>query len=216
MKHKSLLLLFLLAIGQLSIAQEETLRPSLNFYDDNLALNNFPAISEDRSHYLILYNEYSCCIETEEVLQKISTKNGRILNEIVIYPGSEATQFTAEQQKGIYDKVLKLLKSSNYTTLKRIPTYNHMYDDDKNTFLAFEIKKETFKSEKIDLPRLGAHGFCCNGGTDLNENCLLYQSIINAWFSKEHNFLLIESGIHHGMNGCDQGPFYKVIQVAND
>ncbi|MBW1298160.1 hypothetical protein [Aquimarina litoralis] len=208
------LLTALFFITRLLIAQE-TFKPFVDFYGDNLVLDNFPAISEDGSHYLIEYSQYSCCISTEEKLQKISTKNGEVLDEIILYPGEEATEFIVKDLETAYKKVSKLLKSNNYSTLKKIPKFNHVNDSSNGFSLSFTFINEMYTSEQINLPRILSHGFCC-GGEDLRENCLLYQSIIAVWFSKEHNFLLIESGINQAANGCDQGPFYQIVSVIKD
>lgn len=209
------LFIILFFIGKMSEAQE-TLKPIVGFYGDNLVLDNFPAISDDGSHYLVKYSQYSCCISTEEKLQKIRIKDGKILDEVILYPGSETTQFTVEEQKNVYEKLLKILSNGGYTTLNRIPAFNQIYDEDKNTFIGFKIKKETYKSQKIDIPRLSSHGFCCNGGIDMKENCLLYQAIINVSFSDKHNILLIETGLDQLADGCDQGPFYQVIPILKN
>ena len=53
----------------ISLAQE-LVHPNIHYNDTHLSWENFPAISEDGSHYLIIYNEYSCCIDTGNILQQ--------------------------------------------------------------------------------------------------------------------------------------------------
>ncbi|MGY3794765.1 hypothetical protein [Aquimarina sp. 433] len=213
MKNKFILIAFFF-IGYVSIAQKY-FKPFVDFYGDNLVVDNFPAISDDGSHYLIEYSQYSCCVSTETKLQKISAKDGRVLDEIMLYPGEEATELLVHDLETAYKKVQKLLNEDNYRTLKEITKFNHLNDINNKHKITFTLEDQKYTSDKIHLRRISSHGFCCNGGTDINENCQLYQSIVNVWFSKEHNLLLIESGIIHGMDGCDQGPFYQLISITD-
>jgi len=207
-------LLLLLAIGKLLIAQE-TLKPFVEHYGDNLVWDNFPAISEDGSHYLIVYNEYSCCIDLGFTLKKIHAKDGKVLREIILSPGEETVAFMVDQQKSIYRNVKKLLDSNRYHTLievqKKIPTIDSV---DNKMYIEFEMRNHVYKSEKFTIPRLPSYGFCCNGGTDIEEDCLLDQTIVRVFLSVKHEMLLIVTGLSQVADGCDQGPFYHIIPMA--
>lgn len=213
MKSKFVLIAFFF-IGYLSIAQE-FFKPFVDFYGDNLVLDNFPAISEDGSLYLIEYSQYSCCVSTETQLQKISSKDGKILDEVTLYPGEEATDFLVHDLETAYKRVKKLLNEDNYRTLKEIPKFNHHNDINNKNMLIFTLEDQKYISEEIDLPRISSHGFCCNGGSDLEENCFLYQSIVRVWFSKKHRMLLLETGLAQVADGCDQGPFYQLVSITD-
>ncbi|GAA0721883.1 hypothetical protein GCM10009430_23720 [Aquimarina litoralis] len=213
MKNKFILIAFFF-IGCFSIAQE-FFEPFVDFYGDNLVVDNFPAISDDGSHYLIEYSQYSCCVSTETKLQKISAKDGTVLDEIILYPGEEATEFLVQDLETAYKEVQKLLDSNNYRTLKEVTKFNHHNDINNKHTLTFTLEDQKYISEEIDLPRISSHGFCCNGGSDLEENCLLYQSIVRVWFSKNHHMLLLETGLAQVANGCDQGPFYQLVSITD-
>ncbi|WP_299436112.1 hypothetical protein [uncultured Aquimarina sp.] len=203
----------LLFIGYQSLAQE-TFRPFIDQYGDNLVWDNFPAISEDGSHYLIIYNEYSCCIDLGFTLKKIHSKDGKVLSEINLSPSEEAPDFMVEKQKTIYRNVKQLLASNDYQTLKEVGGFKQISDD--SIYLEIGIENQVYKSEKFIISQLPSNGFCCNGGTDIKEDCLLDQTIINVSLSIKHHMLLIVTGLAQVADGCDQGPFYQMIPIAKE
>ncbi|WP_027391325.1 hypothetical protein [Aquimarina latercula] len=213
---KDILFLFLLVVSKSLFAQEPR-QPIVDYEENNLILDNFPAISEDGSHYLAVYNQYSCCIYLGNSLQKIETSSGKILSEIIISPTEESVQFTISKQKSIYKNIKHLLKSNHYYTMKLIDKFKVMYGEDKDElYIMVNISDNIYASKKFILPRINSHGFCCNGGIDMNENCLLNQEIINVSFSIRHNVLLVETGLDQLADGCDQGPFYQVIPISKN
>ncbi|AXT49562.1 hypothetical protein D1818_01525 [Aquimarina sp. BL5] len=216
MKYRLLLLLLVLTGSQFLSAQQ-VLRPFVAHYGDNLVCDNFPAISEDGLHYLIIYSQYSCCVDLGFSLQKIRSSDGKLLDEIILSPSEEADEFMVAKQKSIYEKVKKLLESDNYYTLKEILKFDQKVDPiDNKMYVEVNVSNEVCKSEKFILPQVNSHGFCCNGGTDIHENCLLYQSIVNVSLSVEHKMFLIETGLAQVADGCDQGPFYRMIPITKN
>ncbi|WP_405206454.1 hypothetical protein [Aquimarina sp. LLG6339-5] len=214
MKH--ILFLFFLVVSK-SLFSQEPRQPIVYYEEDNLVLDNFPAISEDGSHYLVVYNQYSCCVYLGNSLQKIETNSGKILNEIIISPAEESIQFTISKQKSIYKNIKDLLKSNHYYTMNMIDKFKIMYGEGKDElYIMVNISGRVYVSEKFTLPRINSHGFCCNGGIDMNENCLLNQAIINVSFSDKHSTLLVETGLDQLADGCDQGPFYQVIPISKN
>ncbi|WP_378174463.1 hypothetical protein [Aquimarina sp. SS2-1] len=198
------------------LTAQETLKPFVDHYGDNLVLEGFPAISKDGTHYLVVYSQYVCCIVPEETLQKIDLKSGKILDEILLSRSQVEEQFTVQEQKEISEEVQQLLDSDSYTSFIEIEIFKPVYSKDKKMHIEVSILDRIYRSEEIVLSRIPSHGFCCNGGTDIEENCLLYQTIIAVYLSMEHKVLLIESGLDQMMDGCDQGPFYKVIPLVVD
>ncbi|WP_299311518.1 hypothetical protein [uncultured Aquimarina sp.] len=217
MKHKLFLFLLLLITSKLLIAQEKTFKPFVDHYGDNLVLDNFPAVSEDGLYYLIIYSEYSCCLALGSSLQKIRSIDGELLNEIILSPSEEAGQFTVAEQKSIYENVKKLLESDNYYALKEVLKFNQMVDPiDNKIYLEVNVSDKVYRSEKFSLPQIQSHGFCCNGGSDMHENCLLYQALVNIYFSIKHKMFLIEIGLAQVTDGCDHGPFYHMIPITKN
>ncbi|MHA7057297.1 hypothetical protein ACWGOQ_0008775 [Aquimarina sp. M1] len=216
MKYKMLLFLLLLITSKHLTAQE-SLKPFVNHYSDNLILENLPAISEDGFHYLVEYSAYSCCIDLGTSLKKIGSAEGKVIREIIISPNEEADPFTVTKRQSIYESVNNILENDTYYTLTMVEKFKVVNEGDiDGMYVSVHMDAIPYTSEKFTLPRIMSHGFCCNGGIDIDENCLLYQNVIAVYLSVKRKVFLIETGLRELMDGCDQGPFYTMIPISCD
>ena len=205
---------FLLLITTTSSAQE-FVGPSIHFEDSYLSWKNFPAISEDGSHYLIVYNRYSCCVDLGNTLQKRSTSTGEIIKEIVLSPDeTENVQFSTKKKMMIFKEVENMLNETKYHSLIKIEKPEPIEDKDTNALVVMaKLQGQSFISESFNLPQSKLHGFCCTGDYDSQESCTIDQGLHNVWLSKKHGVLLTQSGLWHLADGCDDGPYYRIVPL---
>ncbi|TSE04978.1 hypothetical protein [Aquimarina algiphila] len=216
MKNKFLIVALLLISYRLLAQELDT--PSIVYNDTDLSWQNFPAISEDGSYYLIIYNEYSCCVDTGSILQQRSVTTGEINKEIILYPNeTDQIEFSSEKKATIIKEVQDLLKETSYFKLFEVKKHQQIQQKDNNElFVKAKLLTQSFTSKSVNLPLSKLHGFCCTGDYDSKESCDVSQSIENVWLSKKHQLLLIESGVTHPADGCDDGPYYTVTPLLKE
>ncbi|TPN83934.1 SH3 domain-containing protein [Aquimarina algicola] len=210
-------LLLLLLINTISSAQE-SVHPSIYYKDAHLFWKNFPAISEDGSNYLIIYNQYSCCVDTGNILQQRSTDTEEIVKEIVLSPDeTKGLEFSTKKKMTILKQVENVLNETKYYSLVKVEKPEQIQNKGSNAFaIRAKLNSQSFTSESFSLPPSELHGFCCTGNYDSQENCAIDQSLHDVWFSKKHNVFLVQSGVWHSADGCDDGPYYKIVPFANE
>ncbi len=211
MKFRFLFFLILL-VSQITCTQQ-TLRPFVQYDGDNLILENFPAISEDGSHYIVISNKYSCCLDFGDILQKIRTSDEKVVKEIKVTSGEEDPQFTVEKKKVIHDEVNKLL-DDRYISLTTIQKFELVSDKTQETsHVKTGLNNHIYVSEKFTLPKIEFPGYCC-GDMEDEGHCMVDQTIQHLWIDFDSEMLLLESGFVHSVaDGCDRGPFYKMISI---
>ncbi|GAA4114110.1 hypothetical protein GCM10022393_13400 [Aquimarina addita] len=184
--------------------------------DEVLEWVNFPAISEDGTYFLAVYSEYSCCLDLGGVLQKIKASNGKVVEEIILSSSEEIDPpFTLEKKQEILKDANRLLKEFTYHALQKLPSLeeNTKLKDDRLQ-IQVDLANRSYVSKKFSLPKLKASGYCC-GAIDDKKNCLVDQSITSTWLSKIHETFFIESGFSGQADGCDQGPFFKIVPAID-
>ncbi len=193
--------------------------PSIVYNGTDLSWENFPAISEDGSYYLIIYNEYSCCIDSGNILQQRNITTGEISKEIILSPNEiDQIEFSSEKKAIIIIKeVQDLLKEMRYFTLFEVKEYEQIQQKINNELcIKSKLQTQSLTSKSFNLPKSELHGFCCTGDYDSKESCNASQSIENVWLSRKHQLLLIESGVTHPADGCDDGPYYTVTSLLKE
>lgn len=216
MNFKAILFLVLL-INTISLAQE-SIHPSIHYRDSYLSWKNFPAISEDGSHYLLIYNQYSCCVDTGSILQKRSVSTGEISQEIVLSPEETVEiEFSTKKKMTILKQVESILNETKYYSLVKIQKPEQIQDKDTNALVVqAKLQDQSFTSKGFTLPQSKLHGFCCTGNYDSQENCGIDQRVHKVWLNREHRVFLIESGVWHSADGCDDGPYHKIVPFLNE
>lgn len=82
-----------------------------------------------------------------------------------------------------------------------------------NVEFLFNGKKYLSKPFQLDFVEYD-DSFCCTGFIEDYDCKLFPEHFENIWIVSDKKILLLEYGIIHQANGCDRGPFFKIINYT--
>lgn len=190
-------------------------RPQIHFKDGGLYWDNFPAYSSDGKYVLSIQHNISCCISTSYELQMIETKKGTVEKKIVLIPtlDIDSDTFTKEKNKKILYSVRHLLNDKKYYALDTLGSYDLVTDSlTSKAHINFKHNNKKWRSNDFVL-EVVRKGFCCTGIADDTTTFTMPPDQIQIWYALQKKILLIECGLTSGANGCDSGPFCKIVYI---
>ena len=167
-----------------------------------------PVISDNDHYVIVKFGENSCCYDNGTFLRLY--EGNRENWTIQTYP-AEDVEWTDAAFDSVKVKVRQLIGIKKYFAMALVSKYKI-----KNSGAALSIEfltNKTYRSKpfKIDSIRYENSSCCLGGVIEENYNCKISPGIQKIWIDKHNQVLLIEYGIIHGANGCDRGPFLRLL-----
>lgn len=174
-----------------------------------------PAFSSDKQSAVLLHQMYSCCISGDILFLTVAVEKEEPSESILVSPSEDAGTVLAEQdaQKHLR-RVQRILREGAYRPMTPVDLASLETERDSATGLAriaFQHAGRTHTASKIPLRDWRAPYYCCgyvSPEEEADAPCKGPPEIRSIHLDPSGKFALIEFGIVHQMNGCDQGPKY--------
>lgn len=215
---KTLYVYFLISLYlfcNLAHSQNNNKSPQLKHTDGYIDYYDFPAISKNGGLVALIKKEYSCCVETDVVLEIYVTKTNKLQTSILLYASPDLgnfKNFSKEIQKKNIEKANRYLSKQKYISLKLIRDFEQKNKSNSDKIhLEIPYKGNRLKSQSFTLPMFSLSSFCCTGEYDSTTPCNRKGTINNLWLDENLRYLIVESGVHHAADGCDSGPEFLIV-----
>ncbi len=207
-----------------TISLTETFNTDFDTFDlktsitnDEYILSNMPVASYNGQYIIVKFHNYSCCFDDGEFL-RLYSQNEEV-QTIQIYH-SEDVEWTDATFDSVKIKIEHLINARNYYAMTFISKYNiKNIKQNSEVELAIEIflNNEKYESKpfKMDSIRYKDSGCCLGGIIEKDYECKTFPDLINIWIDANKKMILIEYGIIHGLDGCDRGPFFKMVDLKD-
>ena len=190
--------------------------PDVQLINEHIEVSHLPAFSVVQNTVALVHQDYSCCITTDAILLQIDALALSLINEIIFDPGEESDKnYTLEQKHKIVSMIEELFKDRSYTSMIEIDSFSVLHDAVSSiNYVELFVQQSAYKSESFVLPELKQPLFCCQNDVD-QASCVEPSKIHKIWTIEDHSMLLIQYGILHQTNGCDQGPLYLILGLES-
>jgi hypothetical protein len=203
--------------GLLSFAQNSgsscTVKIFLNDLNE-IQIETIPAVSKDESLIAVNYQKYSCCLGYESELLFLSVKRGDPLQRLVMIPHSDSTVHTNAKKLELMEAANWIFQVEEFCPMRPVDSFKVVNVFHTSKYLFLNLDGIKFRTRNFKLPKLRIPDYCCaNRRLGDVRGCKIHPNFFRVWMSESRDFLLLEYGIIHQANGCDNGPNFRIIRL---
>ena len=178
----------------------------------NMAI--MPAVSHDGQSIIVKFSNYSCCYYDGAFLRLYD--QGQEIQTIQTEP-EEDIEWSDADFDSAKVKIERLMELKRYHEMTPVAEYK-INDSGTSRSVELSMNEITYQSASFKLDSIQYESsFCCLGGViEENYDCKIEPGIKNIWIDTTGGVVLLEYGIVSDANGCDRGPFFKIILIRNE
>lgn len=202
---------------KVSYSQENDYKtPIITLIENYIDYSDFPGISKDGNYIINVHSDYSCCISTETKIELRNVKTEKIESEIMICPSeTDEFSFTEAELKTKYKAINTLLAAHKFQSMPELCDYSYEQKGQNKAVLTFVLAEKKYISEAFELPIFSSAPYCCGFVND-SVPCMVNTKVHKVWYDLNLKVLFVSYGVVHQVDGCDIGPFYKILGLREE
>jgi hypothetical protein len=188
--------------------------------EDFFQTKNLPAFSPRRKSAVLLSREYSCCISSDLLLVSLAAEREEPTESILLEASEASAEWggvlTEENAGSHLARVREILREGDYAPMVPVDLLSLKTQQNGKTGLArvsFAHAGHSYVVSKIPLRDWNSPGHCCGYEDGEGGSCSGPPEIHSIHLDAKGQFALLEYGIIHPADGCDQGPKYYLAPV---